>query len=236
MKHLQWRNHITRLIYLKHSLILCMVSLVAIGLAGCGVLVTTAPPIQATGSTAVVKPYPSATSTQAVYKNPLTSQTARWANAPECMFTGNGLSVRPGGGQAYICLAPTSPLSDVSVTVTVQQISGSPIHAYGIAFRHTAPKNYNFFGIDGHGHFIFTAVVNDISHTIIPFTASPAIHTELHAANQLQVIAKGAVVTLFVNGKAVGQATLSGFPAGTVGLRGINDGEVVFTQLSIAQV
>ena len=233
MKHLKWCNHA---IHLKHSLILGIVGLVAIGLAGCGALVTNTPPIQATGSTAAVKPYPTATSTQVVYKNSLTSQAGGWARTPECMFTSSGLSVRPSGGQAYICLAPTSPFNDVSVTVTVQQISGSPTHAYGIAFQHTAPKNYIFFGIDGHGHFIFTTVVNDISHTIIPFTASSAIHTGLYAPNKLQVIAKGAVITLLVNGKAVGQATLSGFPAGTIGLRGINDGEVVFSQLSIAQV
>lgn len=232
MKHLRSNN----IIHLKRGFILCMVALVAIGLAGCGALVTTVPTIQATGSTAIAKPYPTSASSRVIYKNALTAQAAGWATAPECQFTGQGLSVRPGGGQAYICLAPTASLSDVSVTVTVQQMSGSPAQAYGIAFRHTAPKNYVFFGIDGYGHFTFTAVVNDISHTIIPFTASPAIHTGPHATNQLQAIAKGEVVTLFVNSKAVGQATFSGFPAGTVGLRGINDGEVVFQQLSIARV
>ena len=40
----------------------------------------------------------------------------------------------------------------------------------------------------------------------------------------------------FRNGAPVGQATLSTFAGGTVGLRGINNGEVVFQQLLIAQV
>lgn len=161
---------------------------------------------------------------------------AAWISGPECSFTGSGLRVRPGGGQAYICLAPTAPLTDVSVTVSVQQISGPPTHAYGIAFRHTAPKNYSFFGIDGKGRFTFTTVVNDVSHTIIPFTPQAAIHPRANVTNQLQVIAKGQVITLLVNRVPVGQATLSAFPRGTVGLRGVNNGEVVFRQLVIAPV
>jgi hypothetical protein len=48
--------------------------------------------------------------------------------------------------------------------------SGPPTHAFGIAFRHAAPKSYYFFGIDGRGRFTSTTVVNDVSHTVIPFT------------------------------------------------------------------
>lgn len=213
-----------------------VISLMELWLAGCGTLVTPSPPIQATGSTAVAKPYPTPSSTQVFYSNALTAPAAGWANGPECVFTGNGLKVRPNGGQAYICLAPTSPLADVSITVMVQQVSGPLTHAFGIAFRHAAPKSYYFFGIDGRGRFTLTVVVNDVSHTVIPFTRKAAIHTGANATNQLQVIAKGQLITLLVNGTPVGQATLSTFASGTVGLRGINDGEVVFQQLSIAPV
>jgi hypothetical protein len=213
-----------------------VIGLLAIWLAGCGALVTSSPPLQATVSTVVVKPYPTPGSTQPLYRSLLTAPTAGWASGPECVFTNNGLAVQPNGGRAYICLAPTSPLADVSVMVTVQQINGPPTHAFGIAFRHASPKNYYFFGIDGRGRFTFTTVVNDISHTVIPFTPKAAIHTGANATNQLQVIAKGQVITLLVNGTPIGQATLSTFASGTVGLRGINDGEVVFQQLSIAPV
>jgi hypothetical protein len=63
-----------------------------------------------------------------------------------------------------------------------------------------------------------------------------AIHIGANATNQLQVIARGQFITLLVHGTPVGQATLSTFASGIVGLRGINDGEVVFQQLSIALV
>lgn len=214
-----------------------VIGLMALWLAGCGALVTASPqPPQATGSTAVVKPYPSPNSTQVVYSNALTAPATGWANGSECMFTSDGLLVRPSGGQGYICLAPTSPLTNASITVMVHQVNGPPTHAFGIAFRHTVPKNYYFFGIDGHGRFTFTIVVNDVSHTVIPFTSNAAIRTGTNSTNSLQVIAKDQVVTFLVNGRSVGQATVSNFPSGTVGLRGINDGEVVFQQLVIAHV
>jgi hypothetical protein len=217
--------------------VVSFIVLIAISLTGCGALETPSPSIHATTST-TIQPYPTSTtgSTQVVYSNALTAPAPGWASGPECTFTSSGLVVQPNGGQAYICLAPTSPLTDFSVTVIVHQLSGPPTHAFGIAFRHVAPKNYYFFGIDGKGHFTFTTVVNDVSHTIIPFTAKPAIHSGAGAANRLQVVAKGTMITLLVNDVPVGQATLSTYASGTVGLRGINDGAVTFQQLSIVQV
>lgn len=213
-----------------------ILSLMALLLAGCGALETPSPPVQATVSTAVTKAYPPPSSTQILYSNALTAPAPGWASGPPCVFTSRGLAVRPAGGQAYICLAPTSLLRDVSVTVTVQQTSGPPTHAFGIAFRHATPKNYYFFGINGRGRFIFTTVINDISYTIIPFTPKVVIHTGINATNQLQVIARGHDITLYVNGTPIGQVALSTFAGGRVGLRGISDGEVVFRQLSIARL
>ncbi|MGH2494089.1 MAG: hypothetical protein ACRDIV_05235 [Ktedonobacteraceae bacterium] len=213
-----------------------LIGLIAILLAGCGAIVTSSPSIQATTTTSGVKSYPTPASAQSLYSNALTAPAAGWASGPECSFTGNGLVVRPNGGQAYICLAPTAALADASVTVTVQQVSGPPTHAFGIALRHAAPKNYYFFGIDGKGRFTFTTVVDDVSHTVIPFTPNAAIHSGANAINRLQVIARGKVITFLVNGAPVGQATLSTYASGTIGLRGINDGAVIFQQLSIAKV
>jgi hypothetical protein len=214
-----------------------MCSILALWLIGCGALVTTPPPpIKATGSTAIAQSYPSPDTTKTIYTNALTQQAPGWANAPTCTFNNKGLTVRPGGGQAYICFAPTAPLTDMSATALVQQTSGSQSHAFGIAFHHTAPKNYYFFGIDARGRFTLTVVVNDVSHVVLPFTRNTVIHIGMNVTNQLQVIMKGQIATLLVNGSPVGQATLSTFAAGTVGLRGINDGEVVFQQLVISPV
>ncbi len=97
-----------------------------------------------------------------LYSNALTQQAIGWATSPACTFTSSGLTVRPSGGQAYICLAPTTPVADMSAIISVQQTTGSLSHAFGIAFHHKAPKNYYFFGIDAHGRFTLTIVVNDV--------------------------------------------------------------------------
>lgn len=225
-----------RLSWLRLAGVLGIVGLMAFWLSGCGALETQQPSLQATASTAVVRPYPTPGNAHPLYSNALTAPAEGWVSGQECTFTSSGLAVRPGGGQAYICLAPTAPLTDVSVTVMARQTSGSLNHAFGIAFRHAASKSYYFFGIDGRGRYTLTTVINDVSHTIIPFTPQKAIHSGAGASNQLQVIARGQNITLLVNGTPVEQATLATFASGTVGLRGINDGEVVFQQLSIAPV
>ncbi|GAC1449924.1 MAG: hypothetical protein PVSMB4_08470 [Ktedonobacterales bacterium] len=216
------------------GVVLGLGSVLALWLAGCGALVNTPPAVKDTGSTAVTHPYPTVGATAPAYAAPLTAAQPGWASGPTCRFTNQGLVVQPEGGLAYICLAPVQPLPNVAVQVTVQQVSGSLTHAFGIAFRHAAPKNYYFFGIDGHGRFTLNVVVNDISHPVIPFTPQSAIHVGAGASNTLEVLVQGQRVTLRVNGTPVGQATLTTFASGSIGLRGINDGQVRFTQLAIS--
>lgn len=214
-----------------------LLALLTIVLAACGALVTApSPSITATGSTAITHSYPTPVGTKTLYNQPLTQYTSGWATGSTCAFSSRGLAVQPSGGQAYICLVPVTPPPDLSITVTVQQMSGSLQQAYGIVFHHTAPHNYDFFGIDARGHFTLTIVVNNIKHIVLPFTANAAIHQGMNVPNQLQIITRGQQVTMLVNGTPVGQATLSAFASGTVGLRGINDGNVLFHQLVITPV
>ncbi len=214
--------------------LLCLLSIVVVA---CGALVTLPPPaMTATGSTAITQAYPTPSATQTLYNQSLTRQTAGWAVNPVCTFSARGLSVQQMSGQAYICLVPLASPPDVSITVTVQQNSGSMQHAYGIVFRHSSPHNYDFFGIDSRGHFTLTVVVNDIKHVVLPFTANSVIRKGVYAVNELQVIVKGQGVTMLVNGTPVAQATLSAFVSGVVGVRGINDGSVLFRQLVIVAV
>ncbi|MFI5272336.1 MAG: hypothetical protein ACHQ4H_04800 [Ktedonobacterales bacterium] len=211
------------------------ISVLTLWLAGCGALVTSSPPIQATVSTHVSTPQVTPSTTSPYYQDALTepSPPSGWSSDPVCSFTTLGLVVKPSGGQAYICLVPAAPVANLAVTVTVQQLSGLPSHAFGIALRHNAAKSYYFFGVDGRGHYTFAVVVNDIIHSVIPFTANAAIHAGAGASNLLQVVAVGQQITLFVNGSPVGEVKLSTFATGTVGLRGINDGSVRFSHLTL---
>jgi hypothetical protein len=211
--------------------------MLAVWLAGCGALVTSTPPIHATYSTHVTTPHATPNTTAPVYQDTLMGASAPtgWSTQPVCAFSAQGLVVNPSGGQAYICLAPATPLADVAVTVTAEQLSGSTSHAFGIAFHHNEPKSYYFFGVDGRGRYTLAVVTNDISHTVIPFTANAAIRSGIGTPNVLQMVSKGQQLTLFVNGATVGEAMLSTFATGTVGLRGINDGQARFSNLTIAK-
>jgi len=232
MGYSEWERRASR--RLRAATGLAIAGAVALWLAGCGALVTPQPSIHDTGVTTVKSPYATPVSAP-LYRSDLTSATSGWASGAACQFTNQGLVVHPQAGQAYICLAPIAPTADLAVTVTVQHLSGSPTHAFGIVFRHASAHNYYFFGVDGHGRYTLDVVVNDVSHTIIAFTANPAIHTAAGATNLLQIIAQGQSVTLLINGTPVGQATLTTFTQGTVGLRGVNDGDVRFHQLVIVQ-
>jgi hypothetical protein len=216
-------------------LIACVLpGMLALWLTSCGALVTTAPTITATISTTVTPPRPTPSTTGPIYQAPLMGQAAGWPTAAVCQATAQGMVVKPSGGQAYICLAPAPAIADASITVTVEHLSGTPTHAFGIALRHNAPKSYYFFGIDEAGRVTFEVVVNDVGHSVIPFQPAAAIRRGAGVTNTLRVVAQGQTITLYVNGTAVGQATLSTFASGTIGLRGVNDGAVRFTQLIVA--
>lgn len=208
----------------------CLTMLVS----GCGALVHSSAPISATYTTHVSATVQAPSATATVYQASLLGSTPQWSTQPTCTFTPSGLEVKPSAGQAYICLAPPAAMKNVIASVDVQQVSGSPDHAYGLAFRHNQPKSYYFFGIDGHGRFTLAVVRNDVSTTVIPFMVSAAIHQGIQATNRLEVVAQGEQITLLVNGTVVAQATLSTYSSGTVGLRGVNDGTVRFTHLLLA--
>ena len=173
--------------------------------AGCGALVgPSAPAIQATYSTQVPQNFATPNASNKFYASTLTTGGGGWSTDPVCKFSSQGLTVAPASGQAYICLAPTAPIADAGISVTVRQLSGSTNHAFGLVFRHSAPKSYYFFGVDGRGRYTLDVVVNDVSHTVVPFTVNPAIHSGVGTSNTLQVVIRGQQATLIVNGTPVG--------------------------------
>ena len=210
-------------------------ALLTVILGGCGALAAHPTHVSATYSTHIQTPVPTPQASSVVYQASLIGSTPGWSSNPVCDFTSAGLVIKPSGGQAYICLAPTSPIANGSISVTVTRLSGAPDHAFGIAFRHNEPKSYYFFGVDGRGRFTLDVVTNDVSQTIIPFTVSPAVRAGTGAVNTLNVATSGQTVLLTINGTQVAQATIAAFTSGAVGLRGINAGSVRFTQLTVTQ-
>lgn len=226
---------VNRALLLNRTMLMPAFLIGVIAINGCGALVSSPPVVNDKGTTHGTITAPTAT-TRTIYSSDLRTMQPGWASGPICSFTAQGLQVNPQNNQAYICLAPIPAQMNMSISVVVQQVNGAPNHGYGIAFRHNDPKSYYFFAIDSGGRFRVDTVINDRSTTLIPFTANAAIVKGLGRSNTLLVIVQGQQATFLVNGTPVGQATLKTFGNGTIGLRGVSDGAVLFTQFSVKNI
>jgi hypothetical protein len=164
-----------------------------------------------------------------VYQNSLQSVSSGWVNNTTCSFQSDGYHITAG----EVCYAPTDPLNDVTLTVTVKQISGDTAQPYGVAFRRVSAGNYYNLDVNSNGEWAFGKVVNGSESLIGDATSNAALHTGLNAANTLEVQAKGSHFTFFVNGTQVGQGDDSAYVSGLWGLEGSNNIEVVFNNITI---
>jgi len=168
-----------------------------------------------------------------IYQDALNgSAKSDWTNDSNCFFGSGGYHINA----AFICYSPADKVGDVVTTVSVKQTSGPITYGYGLVIRRVSQGNYYEFLIDSNGKWTFVKVVGATSTKIMDFTANSAIKTGLNQVNTLSVSAKGSHFVFSVNGTQVGLADDTTFTSGATGLSG-NDGiEVVFTDLSIANV
>ncbi len=168
-----------------------------------------------------------------IYQDALDGSTkSQWTDDSNCFFGSGGYHINAG----FICYAPSDKVGDAVTTVATKQISGPITYFYGLVVRRVSKGNYYEFQVDANGKWRFGKVVNGTSTDIVGQTASTAIKTGLNQVNTLSVQAKGSHFVFSVNGTQIGSADDSTFTTGDTGLIG-NDGiEVVFSNLSIANV
>jgi hypothetical protein len=168
-----------------------------------------------------------------IYQDALNGSTkSQWTDDSNCFFGSGGYHINA----AFICYAPSDKVGDGVTTVSVQQISGPVTYGYGLVVRRASRGNYYEFLIDANGKWLFDKVVSGKTTDIVKFTANSAIKKGLNQANVISVQAKGSHFVFSVNGTQVGTADDTTFTSGDTGLSG-NDGiEVVFTNLTIANV
>jgi hypothetical protein len=168
-----------------------------------------------------------------IYQDALDGSTkSQWTNDSNCFFGSGGYHINAG----FICYAPSDKVGDAATTVSTKQISGPITYFYGLVVRRVSKGNYYEFQVDANGKWRFGKVVNGTSTDIVGQSASTAIKTGLNQVNTLAVQAQGSHFVFSVNGTQVGTADDSTFTSGDTGLIG-NDGiEVVFSNLSIANV
>lgn len=121
------------------------------------------------------------------------------------------------------------PISDFDLAVDATQAGGDPVSEFGIRFRQSAPDEHLLFSISGNGYYRLARVSEQRYTSLVPWTHSTLINTELGATNRLRVVAEGPTITGFINGEQVlaysdeqqeaGQLTLGLVTFGSGGLR-----------------
>ena len=132
--------------------------------------------------------------------------------------------------------APTDePLSDFTVEVDLQQLSGLKEHTYGIVFREQGNGFYRF-GISGTGEYALFKAQNDRWIRLLDWTKSTAIRPG-SGSNRLKVTTKGSQISLYANGELLASINDASFAQGAIGLyvekRGTMDVHVHFDSIKV---
>lgn len=164
------------------------------------------------------------------FQDPLTSNTNDWPVDSYCFFQNSAYHIRDG----YLCYAPIGSLTDQSVSVDVQQVSGPNGWFYGLALRRTSKGNSYVFDIDSNGDWLFGKDVNGTYSNILRPRPNPAIKTGLNAINTLLVRAKGPHFDFSINGTNVGEEDDSTFATGICGVHGDPHLEAAFSNFVVS--
>ncbi len=107
--------------------------------------------------------------------------------------------------------------TDFYLAVDAQQMSGPVNGQYGLIFRNSGgANNYYFFEVRDDGYFRLLLFYQGEWHTLIDETWTSAIHAG--ERNRLEVVGKGAEISLWINGEYVGSALDNRLRTGNAGL------------------
>jgi hypothetical protein len=178
---------------------------------------------------------------QAVLTDPLTSWPLNFGAQGSSMLLKDGFVhiTMPTGGVNWTTYAGFNFTDqDSSVTITPK----TPGSDAGLIFWATGPSDFYFFGVsDTAGTFgIYRHVAATGWQPIVPFMANPNVKTGAGAVNTLRLVTKGNLVSLFVNGQAIGKLQIQAPPAGgTVGIIGEsstkNPWDYAYSNLTVSQ-
>ncbi len=178
-------------------------------------------------------PTPSATRLPGtvLYRSSLQGTAGGWVNDSHCSYGDDGYHITG----AYLCYAPVTQQSNVDITVTAKQLSGTYSLLYGIVIRASGKGNSYLFGIDGNGKWTFAKLSDNQSQYLIPPTSNAAIRRLLNQPNTLEVTAIGSNFKFYVNGVQVGQANDTSYSVGLIGLTSEGGVEITYANISVAR-
>jgi hypothetical protein len=115
-----------------------------------------------------------------------------------------------------VCFAENTDFSDFTFQVQTTLVQGL---CGGIVFRgDSKARNFDRFEICSNTWYDFRQCSNGYCDVVFANGLSPAINAKLGTTNTLAVVANGAVITIYVNGKQILATNDSGFSHGEIGL------------------
>lgn len=175
-------------------------------------------------------PSPTATPVETVlFQDPLTSNVNGWANDSHCFFKDGSYHIVAN----YLCYAPAGNISDATISIDAQQLSGPLVWFYGLILRRPSKGNYYKFYIDSNSKWGFGKVVNDTFTDIIPYQFNAAIKGGLNVKNTLLVRMKGSHFDFYINGTKVGEVDDTTYTSGLSGLFGNDYNDVAYTNFKV---
>lgn len=98
-------------------------------------------------------------------------------------------------------------VADFEVQVEARREDGDETNSYGLLFRFEDRNNFYRFDISGDGYFLLSKLIDGKWTTLVDWTETPSLNTELGSDNILKVSAFGPNITVWANGQPL--ATVS---------------------------
>jgi hypothetical protein len=164
-----------------------------------------------------------------LFQDPLTSDVNGWLVDSHCLFKNGSYHIVA----SYLCYAPAGSISDATISVDVQQISGPLTWFYGLMLRRASTGNYYAFYIDSNSKWGFSKHVNGTRSDVIPYQFNAAVKGGLNVKNTLLVHMKGSHFDFYINGTKVGQVDDTTYTSGLSGLFGNDNIDVAYNNFKI---
>src|SRR5262249_40358313 len=146
-----------------------------------------------------------------IYSNSLTGSVSDWPGDDHCGGKLDGYHIKGAPDGSLLCAPDLADQGDVTVSVTMKQITGAQDIYAGIALRRPSQGNSYLYGISADGKWVFAKFASGAVSVLAGDAPNSAIHTDLNATNTLKVTAKGSHFTFFINDTQVSQADDSSY-------------------------
>jgi hypothetical protein len=170
------------------------------------------------------------------YQDSLAGGASGWPQSNGCFSSNGAYHISPPGDKyALSCFAPTTNgYTDLDLSVTANLVSGPDNASYGLLFRVIDPGDAYVFEVFADGHARLDTIANGTVTPLSTVWNVRGMRTGTGQSNDLRVVARGSLITCYVNGTQVGQLSDTRFAGGQVGLfAGMPGIDVAYTNFSV---